>query len=33
LDEKQEQTKRVESFWMVCLDGGSSPPISTGCWL
>ena len=27
--EKQSQTKRVESSLVRCLDGGSSPPIST----
>ena len=27
--DNQVWDKRVESFWMRCLDGGSSPPIST----
>ena len=27
--ENQSQTKRVESSLVRCLDGGSSPPIST----
>ena len=29
LVENQSQTKRVESCLVRCLDGGSSPPIST----